>query len=231
MRVHWLQHAEHEGLGSIEPWLMTRGHVITRTSFPRGESLPGPDEFDWLIVMGGPMNIYEEARYPWLKDEKRLIKAAIDAGKRVLGICLGSQLIADQLGGRVTRNTHTEIGWFPVRREAGAAQSALVADWPAELEVFHWHGDTFALPPGALHLASSAGCRNQGFQHGARVLGLQFHLEITPADITEWLRQPDNGELKPASFVQQPAALQADGGRFARLNQRMAEVMEKLAAA
>ncbi len=230
MRVHWLQHAKHEGLGSIEPWLKARGHAITGTRFPLGENLPGPDDFDWLIVMGGPMNIYEEAAYPWLKDEKRLIKGALEADKRVLGICLGSQLIADVLGGPVTRNQHTEIGWFPIQREAGA-QTSLVSDWPQELEVFHWHGDTFALPPGAQHLASSAGCRNQGFQHGASVLGLQFHLEITPADLAEWLRQPDNGELKPAVYVQQPAAMQADGGRFVRLNTWMTKVLEKLEAA
>ncbi len=231
VRVHWLQHAEHEGLGSIEPWLKARGHQITRTRFHLDERLPQANDFDWLIVMGGPMNIYEEAAFPWLRDEKRLLKAALESGKRVLGICLGAQLIADQLGGPVTRNPHQEIGWFPIRREAGAAHSGLVADWPETFDVFHWHGDSFALPPGALHLASSAGCRNQGFQYGRRVLGVQFHLEITAPDLAEWLRVPDNHELRPAPYVQRPAEMQADTGRFTRLNERMTKVLEKLEAA
>ncbi len=228
MRVHWLQHAEHEGLGSIEPWLQARGHSSTVTRFQRGDEAPDVNAFDWLIVMGGPMNIYEEAAYPWLREEKRLIKAALNGGRRVLGICLGAQLVADQLGGAVTRNPETEIGWFPVQRETAAVQSILVSDWPAEFEVFHWHGDTFALPPGALHLASSPGCHTQGFQYGPRVLGVQFHLEITPRDVAEWLSQPDNGELKPARYVQTAAEMQQDeGGRFAALNERMSKLLEK----
>ena len=227
MRVHWLQHAEHEGLGSIEPWLRARGHACTGTAFQRGERAPDAGSFDWLIVMGGPMNIYEEAAYPWLREEKRLIKAALDAGRRVLGICLGSQLVADQLGGAVTRNPEKEIGWFPVRREPGASRSTLVADWPEEFDVFHWHGDTFALPPGALHLASSAGCRNQGFQYGERVLGVQFHLEITPRDVAEWVSQPDS-DLQPARYVQTAAKMQQDrGGRFAALNERMSRLLDR----
>lgn len=228
MRVHWLQHAEHEGLGSIEPWLAARRHGVSVTRFQRGDKTPDAAAFDWLIVMGGPMNIYEEAAYPWLREEKRLIKAALDAGKRVLGICLGSQLIADQLGGAVTQNPEKEIGWFTVQREAGAAQSSLVSDWPEEFEVFHWHADTFALPPGALHLASSAGCRNQGFQYGPRVLGVQFHLEITPSDVTQWLAQPDNGDLKPARYVQTPTEMHQDrDARFAKLNERMSNLLER----
>src|ERR1700758_1528507 len=114
MRVHWLQHADFEDPGTLLPWLAANGHVAHGSRLHAGEALPAMDDFDALIAMGGPMNIYDHARCPWLVAEKALIRAAIEHGKRVLGICLGAQLIADQLGGRVTRNQETEIGWFPV---------------------------------------------------------------------------------------------------------------------
>lgn len=179
MRIHWFQHVPFEGLGLIEPWLVSRGHTLTATRWWNGETAPAGDVFDALIVMGGPMNIYEHDAFPWLVAEKAAIGEAILAGKSVLGVCLGAQLIADVLGGEVTRNAEREIGWWPIRpvptpADADEAGFAL----PAETTVLHWHGDTFSLPPGAARLADSEACAQQAFVWGGRVLGLQFHIEM-----------------------------------------------------
>lgn len=228
MRVHWFQHVDFEGLGSIDSWLIQRGHSITVTRFWRGELPPPVENYDWLIVMGGPMNIYEHDAYPWLVVEKAAIRKAIAATKRVLGICLGAQLIADVLGGKVTRNAHTEIGWLPVTlRET---TSSLIADWPTTFDAFHWHGDTFSLPPNATHLAASLACEQQAFAYGDRVLGLQFHLEIQAADLDAWLAQPD-GLPPPSATIQTAEQMRANPGRFAVLNQLMAHTLSRLGAA
>lgn len=186
MKVHWFQHVAFEGLGLIESWLRARGHEVTVTRWWAGESA-GPDAtaVDWLIVMGGPMNIYQHRDFPWLVLEKAAIAAAVSRGARVLGVCLGAQLIADVLGGKVMQNPEREIGWWPVRAvvatEAGTSRYA----FPAEVTVLHWHGDTFTLPPGAVRLAESEGCAQQAFAWGERVLALQFHLEMGGAAVAE----------------------------------------------
>ncbi len=114
MRIHSLQHVPFEGLGSIEAWARDRGHSLTVTRFWAGDALPPPGALDWLIVMGGPMSVHDEAERSWLKAEKRFLRAALDAGKRVLGICLGAQLLAEAMGARIARARAKEIGWFPV---------------------------------------------------------------------------------------------------------------------
>lgn len=191
---------EFEGLGAIEGWLTARGHTLARTRFYAGEAAPATvGGFDWLIVMGGPMNIYQYRDHPWLRAEKRVIREAVAAGKRVLGVCLGAQLIADALGGKVYQNAEREIGWFPVTAVPEGKASPLA--FPAETTVFHWHGDTFSLPPGAVWLARSAACEHQAFAVGGRVLGLQFHLEMTPADVARIARECAD-ELTAGRFVQ-----------------------------
>jgi GMP synthase-like glutamine amidotransferase len=200
MKVHWFQHVPFEGLGAIEEWLLARGHTLSCTRFYADEAPPvNSDGFDWLIVMGGPMNVHQDNAHPWLPSEKHLIREAITAGKRVLGICLGAQLIADVLGGRVYPNAEREIGWFPVRA-VSAAGSAPFA-FPREAPVFHWHGDTFSLPPGSVWLAESDGCAHQAFAVGTRVLGLQFHPEMTADDISRII-QGCADELTPGRYIQ-----------------------------
>ena len=179
LRAHVLEHARFEGPANLAVWLRARGAELSTTRLWAGEPVPGPEAFDWLLVMGGAMNADEEARYPWLADEKRAIERAIAARRHVLGICLGSQLIARVLGAKVTRNRYTEIGWFPIERTEAAQASAVGRALPARAEVFHWHGDTFELPQGAIQLARSAACEQQGFAYGDRVLALQFHPEMT----------------------------------------------------
>ncbi|HVT34462.1 MAG TPA: type 1 glutamine amidotransferase [Nevskiaceae bacterium] len=228
MRVHWLQHAEHEELGSIAPWLAARGDAVTCTRLYAGETLPAADAFEWLIVMGGPMNIYEYDVHPWLRDEKQFIRAALEAGRRMLGICLGAQLIADVAGGKVTRNAHAEIGWFDVQLNEGAPAAPAFAGFPPRFTAFHWHGDTFAIPPGARALMSSEACANQAYALGPRVAAIQFHLEVTAADARAWL---DLEQPAPARYVQPREEILRDVGRFAANNRLMLQLLERLAAA
>jgi len=225
MRVHWLQHAEHEDLGCIAPWMAARGHDLSCTRLQRGETPPAPDAFDWLIVLGGPMNIYEHNDYRWLVAEKQLIRRSLGAGKRVLGICLGAQLLADQLGGPVSRNAETEIGWHTVRLSEAGRQDSAFAGFPDEFTAFHWHGDTFALPPDAPSLMSSEACAAQAFSHGPKVAGIQFHLEVTAANARDWfaVERP-----APARYVQTPEAILAALPHFAGNNRLMRQLLENI---
>lgn len=224
MHIHWLQHAEHEDLGCIAPWLAARGAQVSMTALHRGQALPARPDFDALLVLGGPMNIYEHAAHPWLVAEKKLIRAAIDAGRKLLGICLGSQLIADVLGGPVTRNAHSEIGWFDVSLNAAGRAHPVFADWPDRFAAFHWHGDTFAIPPGARNLMSSEACAHQGFTHGPQVLGLQFHLEVTAADARRWLAEETPAA---AAYVQTPDQILQRIDRFALNNRLMLRLLDR----
>jgi GMP synthase-like glutamine amidotransferase len=182
MRLHSLQHEAFEGLANIEFWAKNRGHSISRTLLFNNEELPDINDFDWLVIMGGSMNVYEEEKYSWLREEKNFIAEAIANKKIVLGVCLGSQLIADILGGRVTKNRYREIGWFPVSLTREAKSSPIFRTLPNKFITFHWHGDTFEIPLGATKIAESEGCENQAFEYG-RVIGLQFHLEYSVESI------------------------------------------------
>ncbi|MFV0528059.1 MAG: type 1 glutamine amidotransferase [Lachnospiraceae bacterium] len=202
MRLHYLQHVPFENPGSILRWADGIGAAVTSTQLYQGEPLPQAKEFDWLVVMGGPMNIYEEDAYPWLKPEKALIREAIEAGKVVLGLCLGAQLIADVLGGKVTKNPVQEIGWYPVRLLDSAFATGMFTAFPAEPLVFQWHGDTFSLlPPEVVKLAKSDACSNQAFSYQDRVFAFQFHLENTAA-IIDGLLENCADELIPGPYVQ-----------------------------
>ena len=223
MRVHYLQHVPFEGLGSMEPWFRAAGHEITTSRFFESPELPELDEVDLLVAMGGPMSVNDEQEFPWLVREKRFVGAAIEAGKAVLGVCLGAQLIASAMGARVYGNRFKEIGWFPIQGVAPTA--APVFRFPSSVEVFHWHGETFDLPPGAVRLARSAGCENQAFQLGRSVIGLQFHLETTPASARA-LVSNCRAELLPARYVQsETTILGASPGRYRAINGLMAKVL------
>lgn len=229
MRVHWLQHVPFEGLGSIEPWLAARGHEVAMSRLYAGDALPDPDDYDWLIAMGGPMNVDQEAEYPWLADEKRCLAAALAAGKRVLGICLGAQLMARALGAAVTPGA-PEIGWFDVELTGTAAQSPLLGGFPARFTAFHWHGDRFDIPDGAIHAAASEHCGNQAFVYGERAVGLQFHLETTPESAAALIDHCAD-ELVDRPSVQSAETMLASPERFDALNRLMDGLLERLAAA
>jgi GMP synthase (glutamine-hydrolysing) len=177
MRLHYLQHVPFEDAANIAVWAAERGDQVNRTLLYEGEPLPEFAAVDWLAVMGGPMGVHDEDAHPWLAGEKQFLRRAIEARIPILGICLGAQLIAEALGGAVTKGPHREIGWYPVTLTSEALGEPLLDGFPERLTAFHWHGDTFSLPPGAVHLARSEACENQAFLYGDRVLGLQFHLD------------------------------------------------------
>lgn len=228
MHMHWLQHVAFEGLGAIEPWARGAGCGVSSTRLYSGEPLPSLDGTDLLIVMGGPMSVNDEADHPWLAAEKALIRAAVDRGVSVLGVCLGAQLIAAALGARVYRNRDKEIGWFPIER-VDASDGCF--RFPDQADVFHWHSETFDLPDGAVLLARSAACENQAFQVGATTIGLQFHLEMTPGSVRAVL---DNcrGDLHPSRFVQSESdLLSATLQRYQAANALLSDVLEYLTRA
>ena len=199
MRIHYLQHVPFETPGAIERWAVLNGCKLIGSHLYRGEALPPLKSFDMLLVLGGPMSVNDENQYNWLAAEKRLVRDAVDSGRSVLGICLGAQMIADALGAPVYQATEKEIGWFPVRRSTANGAGALL---PEEFTPLHWHGETFDLPPGATRLAQTLPVPNQAFQLGRRVVGLQFHLEVTP-DGTRLLIENAGHEIETGGRFQQ----------------------------
>jgi GMP synthase-like glutamine amidotransferase len=223
MRVHWLQHVPFEGLGAIGPWLAARCARVGVTRFHEAPALPPPADFDVLITMGGPMSVNDEAALPWLAAEKRFIRVAIEDGKRVLGICLGAQLVAAALGASVRPSGEREIGWHPLTRMGDGPLAAAVVP---ECAVFHWHGESFDLPAGAERLARSEACAQQAFAIGERVLGLQFHPEMTPEGALA-LIESCPADLAPGPWVQTPGEMLGEPARFTRLNAAMSALLER----
>ncbi len=191
MRVIAFRHVPYETAGRIEQVLAARGIALDYAGGTRAGA-PAPDisQAAGLIFLGGPMSVNDPL--PWLAAEQRLILEAVERNQPVLGVCLGAQLIAKTLGAKVYRNPVKEVGWFDIRMTAPALNDRLFAGLSANETVFHWHGETFDLPPGAVLLASSKACVNQAFRVGAAVYGLQFHLEVTPGMIADWCTQDLN---------------------------------------
>ena len=229
MKIHYLQHVGFEGLGRIEPWAIAQNHSLSVTRFYNNEPLPSVQEIDWLIVMGGPMNIYEDNKYPWLTAEKQFIEQAIKQDKTVIGICLGAQLIADVLGTKVYPGPQKEIGWFPIEMTDEAENSAVFNSLPQNLTVFHWHGDTFDLPKGAIRLAYSEGCQNQAFVYNKKVLGLQFHLESSK-DSVQQIIQNCGDELVEGKYIQNPEEMLTRESDFDAINKAMNTILNNLSA-
>jgi len=227
MKTHVLQHAWFEGLGSIATWLAAQNAALSYSRFFENPALPEPHDLDLVIAMGGPMSVNDEAALPWLHDEKRFIREAISHGVPVLGVCLGAQLIASALGARIFPNRQKEIGWFPLEAVPSVGDAFR---FPDKLTAFHWHGETYDLPPDAVHLARSAACENQAFQFGRRTIGLQFHLETSPAVVRAFAENCGN-ELHPAPFTQSEAELTAaPASRYTENNAVMTCVLDYLTA-
>lgn len=226
MRAHYLQHVPFEGLGSIASWLGSAGYVITNTRLFETTELPDLRDIDLLVVMGGPMSVNDEKEFSWLGQEKQFIRNAIDTGKPVLGVCLGAQLIASALGARVYQNHCREIGWYPVQGIPPAGES--IFRFPPSATVFHWHGETFDLPPGAVRLARSEGCENQAIQIGQSVIGLQFHLETTPESARDIISNCRD-ELNPSQYIQTEAEiLSVDPDNYRSINHLMGDILSFL---
>jgi len=185
MKLWVVKHATFEGPGAVAAWARERGHTLSVTENEYGQALPTPDDFDALVLMGGPMSVNEEGRYGWLRPEKALVRDTLASGKKLLGVCLGAQMIASALGAEVRPNAYKEIGWFPLEITAAGREHPFFRGLPGVLPVFHWHGETFGLPAGALHLARTAACENQGFAIGTQALALQCHLEVDAESLKE----------------------------------------------
>jgi GMP synthase-like glutamine amidotransferase len=209
MPIYCLQHVPFEGPAFIGRWAQTQARILSPVALYAGQALPDREDIDGLIVMGGPMGVRDEDRYPWLEPEKALIAETIALRRPVLGICLGAQLIAAVLGAKVYPNAAKEIGWFPVTRTPAAAGHRLGRHLPERFTAFHWHGDTFDLPKGAVHLAQSAACRHQAFAFGQNVLALQFHLESDAQSVAALVDHCAE-ELQPGPSIQ-PAARIREG--------------------
>lgn len=191
MRVVAFRHVPFEGAGRIESALAARGIALEYVDlYQPGAPTPDISQAAGLVVLGGPMSVNDPL--PYLRQEERLIAQAMAQNQPVLGVCLGAQLIAKTLGAKVYPNPVKEIGWFDIRFTAAALHDPLFAGLPPTETVFHWHGETFDLPPGAVLLAGSDACRHQGYRVGATVYGLQFHLEVTPEMIADWCAHDEN---------------------------------------
>jgi GMP synthase-like glutamine amidotransferase len=215
-----LQHAPFEGPGALLPFLRSKNYACQICHVYFEATLP-PTNWDLVVVLGGPMNVDEDSRLPWLGPEKAFIRRCIDRGVAVLGVCLGGQLIARALGARVVRNAQKEIGWFDIHRAPGARNHPLGKAWPEKVEMFHWHGDTFELPEGATLLATSAACQNQAFAWGERVLALQFHCEFTGNNAAALAEGDESEDWKPGPFIQFPKDFTSRPERFDALNRQM----------
>ena len=201
MKIHYLQHVPFENSANIENWANSKQNKLSKTLLYENAKFPNFDCFDLLIILGGSMNIYEEDKYSWLKQEKEFIKELIKQDKYVLGICLGAQLLADALGAKVYPNNHKEIGWFPIKLTQEARNTELFKEVPETLNVFHWHGDTFELPDKSTLVASSEACANQGFIYNEKIIGLQFHLETSKISIENLIKNC-NEDITNSKYIQ-----------------------------
>lgn len=226
MNILLFQHVPFEGPGYIKEWMEQSGHDLKVAHLYMGKRKFEIENFDALIVMGGPMSVYDEQKYPWLVHEKRAIEKAIESGKHVLGICLGAQLIAGVLGSKIYKAPEKEIGWFPVQL-SGEANF-----WPATEKreefpvVSHWHGETFDLPEYAIRLASTEICPNQAFLYKRKVVGLQFHLEMGEKDVENIVKHCSH-ELTGGPFIQSEEKILSAKDHYSYSEQMMSDLLSK----
>lgn len=220
-RIHYIQHVPFEGLGSYAYWLDHRSYNYQGWRAYENQ-LPSLDDIDVLIVMGGPMGVHDTDQHPWLEAELSLLEACIKAGKQVLGVCLGAQLIAKAMGAEVKPHTGREIGWFPLNA------CGWLSDLPHPDAILHWHGDTFSLPVGAEPLGTTEYCANQGFAYNDnKVIALQFHVELDIA-ATHTLGEACANELAPGqSHVQSLDDILRQKTKFANARENADFIMEK----
>jgi GMP synthase (glutamine-hydrolysing) len=199
MNVLIIKHVDMEGPGLVEDFLK-RERIPYEILSPRSNTrFPKPHGFTHIVLLGGPMNVYEEDHYPFLKGEDLFIKEAIQRGMRILGFCLGAQLISKALGAKVYRAPKKEIGWYDVSLTEDGTGDSLFSGFPKTFSVFQWHEDTFEIPRAARLTATSPSVPNQAFRYGENAYGLQFHLEVTEAMIREWMNEYEEEFQYPKS--------------------------------
>ena len=221
-----VRHVAHEGPGLVADVLAAAGLAPELVRMDEGEPLPGLDEvgdLDGLVVLGGPMGVHDDDAHPWLADERRLLAAAVDAGIGVLGICLGAQQLAAALGAPVTTGPRPEVGPGSVVLTAAGRRDPLFGPeygglGSPEVACVHWHGDTFELPAGAVHLAATRAYPHQAFRVGERAYGLQFHVEVDGPLAAGWAPHlPAGVALDPLRLAEVTATGRRVLGRFAEL--------------
>jgi GMP synthase - Glutamine amidotransferase domain len=216
MKIHVFRHLEFEGLGMIGEWIQDKGYTYTETRFWENTlTYPDPNQIDMLIIMGGSMNVDEEDQYPWLVEERQFIRKAMDTNVKILGVCLGAQLISRASGKEVIRSPYKEIGWFPVSK-LFSNHTLFPNLKEEEVTVMQWHGDMFEIPEDSERLFASAGCPNQAFSMNEnRVVGLQFHLELSKQYILPFFDNDEDEELKvKAPYIQTPDEIKAGCGKY-----------------
>ncbi len=228
MRIHYFQHVPYEPPAYIEKWAEKKGYSIKGTHFYKNDLFPDFSSFDLLVVMGGPMGVYDEDKYPFLRKEKVFIENAIRLNKKVLGICLGAQLIAEVLGARVYKNKEKEIGWFPTYLTPEGKKQTLFQDFPDEFMPLHWHGDTFEIPSGAVRTAYSDITPNQAFVYGTNVVALQFHLEVTPESLKGLIDNSKDELEEKGNYIQSPQQMLSKNEYFVVSNSLMEKLLENL---
>jgi GMP synthase-like glutamine amidotransferase len=210
------QHEPDDGPGYLSDALIRHNATLDIVRLDQNGVVTDPSSYDMLLVMGGAMNVYQEDKYPWLIEETQAIRQAVQAGKAVLGVCLGGQLLAKALGAQVHLGAATEIGLIPITlTEAG--KSDPLFEGLSQVEAVEWHDDTFDIPAGAVALARSEGCAHQAFRFGQHAYGLQFHPEVSPQMLSEWIKAEGDSPTDRSSFqeaIEAKAAVlqtQADG--------------------
>lgn len=195
-KIMVFQHVGHEPLGTLDPLLKAAGFRIRYINFGRDPFLePDIENYNGLIVLGGPMGVYEANQYPHLMWEMKQIEKAFKKNIPVLGICLGSQLIAHVLGSEVRKAPRWELGWTPIELTNDGANDSLFANYKKTEKIFQIHQDTFDIPKNTVHLAKSELCPSQAFRFGDKVYALQFHLEVDQPMITRWMKRQENHDI------------------------------------
>jgi GMP synthase (glutamine-hydrolysing) len=189
MHIHYFQHDHFEDLGFIGDWAAGHNFTTSVTRFDMKAEIPAHEDYDWLVVLGGKMSVNDSEKFPWLKAEIEFIKDAIDKGKIVIGICLGSQLVAKACGSDVFRNTEPELGFWPVTFLETAKNDSVFRHFRNDMTVLHVHFDTFSLPERAVSMANSAVTPCQAFRLGKNVFAFQFHFEVTPQNVAGFIRE------------------------------------------
>jgi GMP synthase (glutamine-hydrolysing) len=210
------QHDPYDGPGYLGEALLQRGAKFTIVRLYNGDALPDTSAYDMLLVMGGAMNVYQEDKYPWLVEETHAISRAVESGRAVLGVCLGGQLLAKALGAKIHINVATEIGLTPITLTAAGEIDPLFNDLP-QVEAVEWHDDTFDIPTGAVALARSESCAHQAFRFGQWAYGLQFHPEVSPGMLAEWINdasEPIDRSSFQRAVEAKAGALQAQADRL-----------------
>jgi GMP synthase-like glutamine amidotransferase len=226
MRIHCIRHEPFEGLAAIKSWIQLKNHQLSYTHIYLNENFPPVDDFDLLIIMGGSASVYEKNLFPWLKEEKKFIQNAIKKDKKILGICLGAQLLADALGGKVFKSACKEIGWFPVKFNISGLPGLNFL--PETLEVFHWHGDTFDIPQGGVCIGSSQMVQNQGVVYGKNIIALQFHCEMDDEQIEMIINGAGKELLEEGKFIQSKKQIMDKLGQIPSNNKLMFDILEYL---